>query len=121
MLAGDALPFQIRRARDPDGVARLEFSGELDLSVAGQVGDYVKRLTSDEPAARIDLSKLEFLDLPALRALIRAIEEGREHGCVSLVIPEMGHAVAHLVQVAGIAERLWPGNGRSEQLRGPTR
>jgi hypothetical protein len=34
------------------------------------------------------------------------------------VIKEMGHAVAHLVQVAGIEERLWPGDGRSERLRG---
>jgi hypothetical protein len=65
MPGGDCLPFQIRRARDPDGVARLEFSGELDLSVAGEVGGWLKRLASDEPAARIDLSKLEFLDLPA--------------------------------------------------------
>jgi anti-anti-sigma factor len=100
--------FEMRRARDPDGVLRLELTGELDLSVARELGDQLKRLAREEPVARVDLSRIEFMDLPALRAVIRAVEEGRGLGCRATVTPSVCHAVGHLVEVAGVQNRLWP-------------
>lgn len=87
---------------------RLELTGELDLSMARELGHQLRRLALEEPAARVDLSKIEFMDLPALRAVIRALEEGRGHGCQAMVTSTVCHAVGHLVEVAGVQDRLWP-------------
>lgn len=120
MPGGNALPFQICRVQDPDGVVRLQLKGELDLSVAAQLSDQLRRLAREQPAARIDLSKIDFIDLPALRALIRAIEDGRHHGCEAVAAAEVRHAVAHLVEVAGVGDRLWPADWRLRPVPTPT-
>jgi anti-anti-sigma factor len=110
---------RFRESQDPDGVVRSTWRSELDLSVASRLSDQLRRLAREQPAARLDLSKIDFIDLPALRALIRAIEDGRHHGCEAVAAPEVRHAVARLVQVAGVGDRLWPADGRLRPI--PTR
>ena len=79
---------------ETEGALVLRLEGEFDLSGVGPVENALSRLSEGPAPARVvlDLSELEFLDLSALRTILRANERGRAVGCEVVVVRPRGTA-----------------------------
>jgi anti-sigma B factor antagonist len=90
-----------------DGLRRtLVLSGELDLLVASDVEDAVRRLC-DEGVGEIllDLRSLRFMDSSGLRSILVAHERCQESDCSFEVIPGPRQVQA-LFEMTGLAKHL---------------
>ena len=100
---------EVMESRDPDGILRIALSGELDIAVAERLSTRLDQLSLNGARARVDLSRLVFIDLIGVRALIRAARHRGRHGEQLL---EFGTATAPIVRrvidLAGAAPILWP-------------
>ena len=96
---------------DADGILRIAMVGELDLAVAAQLSSRLDQLMRDGTRARLDLSRLEFIDLRGVRTLMRAAQHRNQHGEEHL---EIGHdttlAVRRMFDLVGAGPLLWPTN-----------
>ena len=107
----ESIEFQMREVfDDPEGV-RLVLSGELDLAVAGMLGDRLRMLRREGHAVRLDLAGLEFIDSSGLRELIKALSEARSDGWQLDVDPHLTDPVRRAVELAGLQPHLWPSGG----------
>ena len=100
---------QLVETRGADGILDLALVGELDLAVAAALSHRLDELGRGGTRARLDLSRLEFIDASGLRALTRAAR--RRCGSGEQLV-EIGHeitpAVRHMIDLVGASPILWP-------------
>jgi anti-anti-sigma factor len=102
-------PFRVVEGRDTDGVLRIALIGELDLAVADQLSARLEQLSRDGVPARLDLSRLEFMDSSGIRTLLKAMLDGSRDGDRLVEVDRMlGHQVQTVIDLAGVAPILWP-------------
>jgi anti-anti-sigma factor len=109
------VPFRVVESRDPDGRLRIALTGELDLAVADRFSARLAQLSSDRVDVRLDLSGLVFVDSSGIRAMIEAVQRGRQYGdqlVLVLVeaIPEVTRTVLATLDLVGVGPVLWPTN-----------
>ena len=102
------IPVQILdlEIEEQDGLVRLLFKGELDLSTVTKVQDALQRVEATPPPVIVlDLSKLTFLDSTGLRCLVTADRRARESGR-RIVIVRGPDAVQRVFEITRLDERL---------------
>jgi anti-anti-sigma factor len=89
------------------GTTQIAVTGELDGASAPTLLEAFHELVSSGEARRLtlDLGHLEFIDSAGLRALIE-LEHGAERREIALVVVPAPEEVTHLLQLAGVAQRL---------------
>ena len=94
------------RTEDRDGLVHVALVGELDLSSVAKVQEELRRVEAGSPAdARLDLSKLTFLDSTGLRCIVTADERAREQGR-RIVIVRGPDPVQRVFAITRLEERL---------------
>jgi anti-anti-sigma factor len=93
-----------------DGWLRLTLVGELDLGTTPIVEKRIARLRDKQCAARIDLSKLAFIDSTGLHLLIRSIGEARANGWELQIEPELSAPVKRLFRLARLDRLIFNGD-----------
>jgi anti-anti-sigma factor len=107
----ERVDFQMRAVFDDPGTVRLVLGGELDLAVAGMLGDRLTTLRNEGFAVRVDLSELEFIDSSGLRALIIALSEAASDGWRLDIDRRVTAPVRRVVEIAGLGSYFWPDGG----------
>lgn len=85
--------------RDDGGALRLSLVGELDMASLGELEDRLVRLHAKKTPARLDLSRLEFIDSTGLRLLIRTLGDARIDGWQLEVEPDLTPEVRGLFKL----------------------
>jgi anti-anti-sigma factor len=109
-----AAPWQLAQSHDEDGVLRIALIGELDLPVARQLTKRLDELRLEGARVRLDLSRLVFVDVPGVHALIGATEHRDQNGERLFTVGRTTTpSVRRVVELTGAARILWPASGRS--------
>lgn len=92
-------------------LARLEMMDctWLDALIAEHLTPGVGRLVSEQ-AVRLDLAGLEFMDCAGLSALLSAVTDSERAGRMLEIGTQLSHQVRRLIELAGVARQLWPGD-----------
>lgn len=95
------------RFAEEDSEPVLWAAGELDITVAAQLGDALDRVRAG-PGLRliVDLSQLGFLDVSGLRLLISADERLRRGGAQGLAVRGAAGIVRRIFEVVGATSLL---------------
>src|SRR5437660_12475408 len=102
---------QLLESRDSDGILRIALVGELDLAVAGHLSSRLDQLADGWTRARLDLTRLEFMDVSGLRTLMRAVQHRNQHREQLLEIcHDTTPIVRRLIDLVGAGPVLWPPN-----------
>jgi anti-anti-sigma factor len=95
------------RFAEEDGEPVLWAAGELDITVAAQLGDALDRVRARSGLRLIvDLSQLGFLDVSGLRLLITADERLRRGGAQGLAVRGAAGIVRRIFEVVGTTSLL---------------
>jgi anti-sigma B factor antagonist len=105
-LAGPS--FEIRESVDEDGAARMTLVGELDIAVADEVEERLRRLREAGRRVRLDLSQLDFIDSSGVRAIVLGLKHARQCGHELDVDRRISPTVKRMIEIMGIAPQLWP-------------
>jgi anti-sigma B factor antagonist len=105
-LAGPS--FEIRESVDEDGAARMTMIGELDIAVADEVEERLRRLREAGRRVRLDLSQLDFIDSSGVRAIVLGLKHARQGGHELDVDRRISPTVKRMIEIMGIAPQLWP-------------
>jgi anti-sigma B factor antagonist len=107
LMAAESRSTTFQMEIDADGLRRtLVLSGELDLLVAPDVENAVRRLCEEGALELVlDLRSLTFMDSAGLRSTLTAHEHCQESGSSFIVIPGPRQVQA-LFELTGLAERL---------------
>ena len=105
-LAGPS--FEIQESVDDDGAARVILVGELDIAVADEVEERLRRLRDSGSRVRLDLSQLDFIDSSGVRAIVLGLKHARQGGHELEVDRQINPTVRRMVDIMGIAPQLWP-------------
>jgi anti-sigma B factor antagonist len=98
--------FNIQTERDGD-VMVLTASGEIDLSVAEDFGDELRRaLSSGALSVVLDLQQVSFLDSTGLGVLLAAVEESSTNGHKLRIMRPLSPAVEQMLEVTGLIDSL---------------
>jgi anti-anti-sigma factor len=100
--------FELNERRDPDGALRLTLVGDLDLPASETLTARLEELKATGRPARLDLSRLAFIDSSGLQALLLALTDARWIGWRLEVAPEVSPNVRRAAQIVGIGRVLWP-------------
>jgi anti-anti-sigma factor len=100
--------FAIREHAELDGTLRLTLLGDLDLTAADTLSTRLAALKTSGCPARLDLSKLAFIDSTGIQALLLALTDARWTGWQLDVAPKVSPSVQRAAQIMGIAQVLWP-------------
>lgn len=93
-------PFKLIETELGDGQVEIEVQGELDLAVAEQLGDAIKRTEGEQ--VLISLASCEFIDSTGIAILVHASKaDGRK-----LVVHSPSAQVLRILHVTGLT-----GNG----------
>jgi anti-sigma B factor antagonist len=85
------------------GVSLVSAKGEIDLAVADEVDGALRAAAAGGRAVVVDLRELDFLDSSGLRVLLLAARDLDERFAV---VVEPGSAVARLIELAEVADRV---------------
>ena len=107
-MVGMPPTFEIIESR-VDRWLRLTLVGELDLGSAPMLEDRIARLRAKNSPARLDLSKLEFIDSTGLHLLIRSIGEARASDWELEIEPELSPPVMRLFKLARLDRLIFNG------------
>jgi anti-anti-sigma factor len=99
---------QFEEQFDGDGARRLALVGELDMSTAPALEDYMRQGRRSGDLVRLDLSRLAFMDSTGLAEIIRAVQESRADGWRFEVDEKVSKQVDRLLAVAGVRSHIWP-------------
>lgn len=108
MAALPAFGLNITRGEEGSaGATQIAVTGELDGATSPALLEAFYEVASGGEVRRLtlDLGRLEFIDSAGLRALIEIEHEAGQRK-VPLVVVPAPEAVTHLLQVAGVAQRL---------------
>ena len=89
---------------DLEDVVRLEVTGELDLATAPELEYRLRRLRTRHVNVRLNLSRLEFVDVAGARTIARVLAEAGADGWLELE-PELSataRRVFELVDLPGL-------------------
>ncbi len=100
-------PFAIERHDDPDGAVRLTLRGELDIATAGELRDALEHLRTSRVRARLDLSRIDFVDSSGLAVIVAAKRHATGNGWGFEIDPAVAPTVRRLFELAGVETFLW--------------
>ncbi|MFL5908821.1 MAG: STAS domain-containing protein [Solirubrobacterales bacterium] len=101
-----ASQFELRSERT-DGEEHIRVSGELDLSVIGEVDREVRRAeATDAPSILLDLHELDFLDASGVRLLLNASARSRANGSRLRITPPSTPQVKRVFELTGVGDIL---------------
>jgi anti-anti-sigma factor len=103
--------FRLEERFERDGTLRLMLIGELDLAVIDHLATRLRELRKENYPVRLDLSGLQFIDSSGIREILREIADARRDGWELEVDGPMTDQVARTVDLVGVREFLWPGEG----------
>jgi anti-anti-sigma factor len=94
------------RSQESDGKLVVSFSGELDLANAGTAESALDGSLADPSTPVIvDMRELEFIDSTGIALLVSTLSRSEDGTKVSF-IPSDFPAVARVLELTGLAERL---------------
>jgi anti-anti-sigma factor len=99
--------FAMQESQEEGGV-RLLLEGELDIASVPLLEERLSRLSADELAVCLDLSKLAFIDSTGLHALIRAMNDASANGWHLRIARDLTPQVIRVFELTHF-ERLIPG------------
>jgi anti-anti-sigma factor len=106
--SGDNRLFAIAERDDPDGPRRLTLTGEVDMATAPELADRLRDLRDAQTAVRLDLSKLQFMDISGLHVLLGAVNDAQTDAWNLEIAPEVPHQIARLIELTATRALLWP-------------
>ncbi len=86
----------------------LQLIGELDLSVAGTLGERLAALANNRQHVRLDLHDLTFVDSSGMSVLVHAWQRAASDGWELTFDPELQDEVRRVIEVVGLDELFWP-------------
>ena len=102
----DASPFELFSERT-EGAEHIRVSGELDLSVIGEVDREVRRAEAgDASSILLDLKRLEFLDASGIRLLVDASVRSEVNGGRLRIARSSSTQVKRVFELTGVGELL---------------
>jgi anti-anti-sigma factor len=111
---------------EADGVVRLVLLGELDIAVTAELEAHLRQVAGAGRRIRLDLSRLSFMDVCGLRAVIRSVNAARRDGWQLEIDRDVSACVRRLIDLVGAGREVWPeaaehrrrrGRGRSQPQR----
>jgi anti-sigma B factor antagonist len=102
----DASPFELFSERI-EGAEHISVSGEMDLSVIGEVDREVRRAEAgDAPSILLDLKRLEFMDASGIRLLVNASARSEINGGRLRITRASSPQVKRVFELTGVGEFL---------------
>ena len=92
----------------PRGGVLLALIGELDLRGTDEVIVAFERVARPPCRVVLDLSRLHFLDVTGLRAIMAGLARVRRAGCELEVRSELTRPVRRVIEVLGAGGEIWP-------------
>lgn len=108
-----AVQLDWRGRHDPDGALRVALLGDIDIGVAEELLSRLRQLRRSRTRTRLDLSQLRFVDFSGLRVILRALSEARRVGWELEVDRRVSPNAQRIIDYAGVAAVIWPGEPRS--------
>jgi anti-anti-sigma factor len=105
---GGCRSLEISQHNDDDGALRLALIGEVDIAVIDALTFRLRELERVRRPVRLDLTRLRFIDVAGMSALVRAITHVRAIGCNLEIVRPVTPAVETVVAFTGVAPVLWP-------------
>ena len=95
------------RTESSDAVERVRVSGEIDLSVVGELDQEMRRAEATK-ASRIelDLDQLDFLDASGIRLLLDLTQRSLRNGRRLRIRPARSTQVRRVLELTGVVEFL---------------
>ncbi|ACU75478.1 anti-sigma-factor antagonist [Catenulispora acidiphila DSM 44928] len=87
------------RVREQDRVSVVEVSGDVDMSVAGQLSDVLEPLVADRDVV-LDCTGVTFFDSMGLRVAVNALNQAAQAGTAFSLVPSQ--TVARVLELAGV-------------------
>ena len=103
--------FSVQTTADED-LLTVAVSGECDLACRQELAAALQAAVAKAPVVAVDLAGVRFLDSSGLHCLVVAYREARAEGKVLYATGATG-AVAHVLDLTGVAELLAPPAGES--------
>jgi anti-anti-sigma factor len=101
--------FQIDRRDDgASGFVQLTLEGELDMASLEVLTGAFEPLIRERRGMLLDLSRLEFVDITGLRAIMDELAGARDAGCPLVIRGELTQQVTRVIELAGAGAQLWP-------------
>ncbi len=100
--------FQIEQQEGPPGSVLLALEGELDMGSAGELTVAFEPLVEQRRRLLLDLSRLDFIDVSGLRAMVSGLAGARDAGCQTEVCGELSWPVHRVIELVGAGEAIWP-------------
>jgi anti-anti-sigma factor len=117
MTSSELQEFYIREESEPDRSVRLTLYGELDIATVAELDQRVSQLALRGLGVRVDLSRLRFIDVCGLRAVMRAIELANNEGAWLEIDPKVSRPVRRLIGWVGGEAEIWPEADRIARRR----
>ena len=106
----------IRVRREPDGIAVITVTGDVDIATVAGLRDRLFMLADTSRSVIVDLDQVSFIDAAGLGALVGAAHRADIHGA-SLQVVCGRPQTRELFRLAGLDRRLCLARTRAEALQ----
>jgi anti-sigma B factor antagonist len=114
-LKGWAMPEFSYRIRTEGPVTIVEISGDVDMSVAGQLTEALEPLVAAGPNVVLDCSNVAFFDSMGLRLAVQAKRQAEQVGTTFTLLPSA--AVTRVLELAGVSDLFTAGDNATDKAR----
>ena len=84
------------------------------MATAPALADRLRDLRDAHTAVRLDLSKLQFMDISGLHVLLRAVNDAQSSAWKFEVAPEIPHQIARLIELTATRALVWPASSGAQ-------
>ena|ERR1700722_2541619 len=113
-MSSGTLAMRVRR--EPDGIAVITVTGEVDIATVAGFRDRLFTLADTSRSVIVDLDQVSFIDATGLGALVGAARRADIHGASLQVVCDRPQTW-ELFRLAGLDRRLRLARTRAEALR----
>jgi anti-sigma B factor antagonist len=103
------------RIRTEGPVTIVEISGDVDMSVAGQLTEALEPLVAAGPSVVLDCSNVAFFDSMGLQVAVQAKRHAEHAGTTFTLLPSA--AVTRVLELAGVSDLFTPGDNAPDKTR----
>lgn len=89
------------QVRSDEAIVIVEVSGDVDMSVAGQLSEVLDPLITAEARVVLDCSGVIFFDSMGLRVTVQAMQLAKDVGATFALIPSQ--PVTRVLELAGVS------------------
>ena len=113
-MSSGTLAMRVRR--EPDGIAVITVTGEVDIATVAELRDRLFTLADTSRSVIVDLDQVSFIDATGLGALVGAAHRADIHGASLQVVCDRPQTW-ELFRLAGLDRRLRLVRTRAEALQ----